>query len=292
MSTEKTEIREKEKRKRLLFFFKLVAFMLIKIFEGPISSFLELFFSNYHAPLGAITFFLSSNILISLGRIITVRFYLRRKGKDPFRSNFVLGINHISSILNVAAALISILLLFGISPISFFTSITIVAAAIALLSKDYITNMINGLIIMFSDQLSLGDMIKIGDQQGRIRDVTLLNMVLINEDADIVMIPNSTILTSQVINYSKQHHKKLTFEFEMKINQSMEVNQIESRLKSTISTYCKVINMDSFTLKTMEILKEAVKFKCQLMMTTTDKTKEKEVRRLINQTIIEIAREN
>ncbi|UCS95305.1 mechanosensitive ion channel family protein [Echinicola marina] len=292
MSTEKTEIKEREKHKRLLFIFKLIAFILIKVFESPITNFLGLFFTNYMDPLRAVTFLLSSNIIISLGRIITVRFYLRRKEKDPFRSNFVLGINHIASILNVAALLISLLFLFGISPITFFTSITIVAAAIALLSKDYITNMINGLIIMFSDQLSLGDMIKIGDQQGRIRDVTLLNMVLINEDADIVMIPNSTILTSQVINYSKQHHKKLSFEFEMKINHSLEVNQIEARLKTAITAYNKVINMDSFTLKIMEIMKEAIKFKCQLMMTSTDKTKEKEIRRLINQTIIEIAREN
>ncbi|WP_200975875.1 mechanosensitive ion channel family protein [Echinicola sp. 20G] len=292
MTTEKTEIREREKRKRLLFFFKVLSFILLKVFENKIELHLKDYLPNISDILKAATFLLSSHILISLGRIITVRFYLRRKGQDPFRSNFVLGINHIASILNVAVLVISLMFLFGIKPIDFFTSITIVAAAIALLSKDYITNMINGLIIMFSDQLSLGDMVKIGDQQGRIKDVTLLNMVLVNEDADLIMIPNSLILTSQVINHSKQNNKKLTFEFEMKISQSLEVNDIEKKLRMAASSFNQHIQKDSFTLKTMEIQREAIKFKCQFLLTTTNKTNEKEIKRLINQTIIEIAREN
>ncbi|GAB3656926.1 hypothetical protein GCM10028791_29130 [Echinicola sediminis] len=292
MTTEKTEIKEKEKHKRILFFFKVITFILLKVFESHIEVFLGIFIANIGDVLKAITFLLSSHILISLGRIIIVRLYLRKKEADPFRSNFVLGINHIAGILNVAVLVISMMFLFGINPKEFFTSITIVAAAIALLSKDYITNMINGLIIMFSDQLSLGDMIKIGEQQGKIQDVTLLNMVMVNEDSDIVMIPNSLILTSQVINYSKQHNKKLNFEFEMKLSNNLEVNQIESRLHSAVMKFSQSIKESSFTLKTMDIQKESVKFKCQLMMTSPNKTTEKAIKRSINQTIIEIAREN
>src|SRR5690606_11041092 len=144
-----------------------------------------------------------------------VRLYLRKKSHDPMRSNFVLGINRIAEILNVGIFIISFMLLFGRDPLEFFTSITIVAAAIAIVSKDYITNMINGLIIMFSDQLTLGDIIRIGDQEGKITDVTLLNIVLTNEDSDLVMVPNNLLLTAQVVNHSKQHIKKLTFEFDM-----------------------------------------------------------------------------
>src|SRR5690606_17931794 len=136
----------------------------------------------------ALAFFLGANIIISLARITTVRLYLRKKGHDPMRSNFVLGINRIAEILNVGIFIVSFMLLFGRDPLEFFTSITIVAAAIAIVSKDYITNMINGLIIMFSDQLTLGDSIKIGEYEGKITDVTLLNMILTNEDSDLVMV--------------------------------------------------------------------------------------------------------
>ena len=208
------------------------------------------------------------------------------------RSNFVLGINRIAEILNAGIFIIALILLFGEKPGEFFTSITIVAAAIAIVSKDYITNMINGLIIMFSDQLTLGDSIKIGEYEGKITDVTLLNMILTNEDADLVMVPNNLLLTSLVVNHSKQHVRKLTFEFDMKIVPGLEVNEIEDKIRKAIDGFDPHVNKSSFYLKTLTIHKEDVRFKCQFLLNTFKKEKEREIRRKVNQTIIEIAREN
>ncbi|QDH79250.1 mechanosensitive ion channel [Echinicola soli] len=292
MTTDKSEIKEREKHKRILFLFKVITFILLLWFSDDLSKKLLPYISIIDNVLKAAVFLLTSHIIISLGRLITVRFYLRKKGQDPFKSNFVLGINHIAGILNVVVLVISMMFLLGIDPKEFFTSITIVAAAIALLSKDYITNMINGLIIMFSDQLSLGDNVKIGEQQGKIQDVTLLNMVLVNEEADTVMIPNAMILTSQVINYSRQHNKKLTFEFEMSLKPTFEISQIEEKLKMAVLSFDKSVVKNSFTLKTIEIKHQTVLLKCQFLMAVANKPLEKEIRRQINQTIIEIAREN
>jgi small-conductance mechanosensitive channel len=288
----KTEIHAKENRKKTVFFIKVLVFILLVVFADELVTNLKGGPSFVLNLLRGLVFFLGANIMISLARMITVRIYLRKKGQDPMRSNFVLGINRIADILNVGILLITMMLLLGTDPLEFFTSITIVAAAIAIVSKDYITNMINGLIIMFSDQLSLGDSIQVGDQEGKILDVTLLNMVLINEDSDLVMVPNNLLLNAQVINHSKQHVKKLTFEFDMKIVPGLDVNEIENRLRMVIKGFDKEVNTESFYLKTLAIHKEEVKFKCQFLMTTFKKDLEKQIRRKINQTIIEIARDN
>ncbi|MEX2592204.1 MAG: mechanosensitive ion channel domain-containing protein [Anditalea sp.] len=291
MNYTKTEIQVNENRKRTVFFIKLIVFILLVVFfEKILRNIGELvpFMENF---LRALVFFLAGNIIVSLARIITVKFYLRKKSHDPMRSNFVLGINRIADIVNVGILIISLMLLFGQNPLEFFTSITIVAAAIAIVSKDYITNMINGLIIMFSDQLTLGDTIKVGEHEGKIIDVTLMNIILINEDADLVMLPNNLLLTAQVINHSKQHIKKLTFEFDMKIVPGLDVNEIEDKLRAVILIFDQDVNNNSFFLKTLAIHKEEVKFKCQFLLTTFKKDLEKEIRRKVNQTIIEIARE-
>lgn len=292
MNNSKTEIQTKENRKRSVFFLKLIVFILLVVFSARIIRNIGEWGPYMENFLSAVTFFLAGNIIISLARIFTVRFYLRRKSHDPMKSNFVLGINRIADILNVGILVISLMLLFGEDPLEFFTSITIVAAAIAIVSKDYITNMINGLIIMFSDQLTLGDTIKVGEHEGKIVDVTLMNMILINEDADLVMVPNNLLLTAQVINHSKQHIKKLTFEFDMKIVPGLDVNELEAKLRAVILSFDHDVNIDSFFLKTLAIRKEEVRFKCQFLLNTFKKDLEKEIRRKINQTIIEIARDN
>src|SRR5690606_28459903 len=185
--------------------------------------------------LSALVFVVGGNIIVALVSMIIVRFYLRKKSNDPMRSNFVLGVNRIAEILNGGVFLIATILLFGAKPGEFFTSITIVAAAIAIISKDYITNMINGLIIMFSDQFTLGDTIKVGEPEGKITAVTLLHLVLTNEVADLVMFLNYLLLIFQVINHSKQYIKKLTFEFDMKIVPGLDVNEIEHKVREVIS---------------------------------------------------------
>ena len=292
MNKTKTALQENEGRKRTVFIVKVIVFVLLLIFGGQIlrhSQDWDLPLANL---LNATVFFLGGNIIISLVRIITVRLYLRKKSNDPMRSNFVLGVNRIAEILNGAIFLVALILLFGEKPGEFFTSITIVAAAIAIVSKDYITNMINGLIIMFSDQFTLGDTIKVGEHEGKITDVTLLNMVLTNEDADLVMIPNNLLLTAQVINHSKQHIKKLTFEFDMKIVPGLDVNQLEDKVRNVIAEFDQYVKQDSFYLKTLAIHKDDAKFKCQFLLNTFKKDLERQIRRKVNQAIIEIAREN
>lgn len=292
MNKAKTALQEGENRKWRIFIIKLILFILLLVFGREAVEASGDWAVTVRNMLTALTFFLGGNILVSLVRIFTVRIYLRKKSHDPMRSNFVLGINRIAEILNVGIFVIALMLLFGQNPGEFFTSITIVAAAIAIVSKDYITNMINGLIIMFSDQFTLGDSIKVGEYEGKITDVTLLNMVLLNEDSDLIMVPNNLLLTAQVINHSKQHIKKLTFEFDMKIVPGLDVNEIEAKVRKVISEFDQYVNNNSFYLKTLAIHKDDVKFKCQFLLNTFKKDLEREIRRKVNQTIIEIAREN
>lgn len=239
---------------------------------------------------GALSFFLGANLLISLGRLIVLSWYARKNRHKPLsKDNFVLGINRIISVLNALFMILAVMIFFGIDLLKFVTSITIVAAAIALLSKDYITNMINGLIIMFSDQLSLGDQIRIGEYKGRILDITLINVVLQNDDDDIILIPNSIVFTTLIVNQSKQNTRKLTIEFELDRKVPHTPQALEERLRNAIHAYSGSFSADSFSLKTLEIKKDFIQFKVQLLMPVPDKTVERSIRRTLNTEILSIA---
>ncbi|MFT7426772.1 MAG: small-conductance mechanosensitive channel, partial [Algoriphagus sp.] len=161
MNQLKSIIKNKENVRRRNFVIKLVLLIALEyLYEG------NSFFTNYiadnvliQAALRSLIFLLSGNLIISLGRIAILKFYLQKTDDHKVQPNFVIGIGRISSILNVNILLISVMLLLNIKPLEFLTSITIVAAAIALLTKEYITNIVNGLIIMFSEQLEIGDKI-------------------------------------------------------------------------------------------------------------------------------------
>ncbi|GAB2992067.1 hypothetical protein GCM10027284_06030 [Cyclobacterium sediminis] len=289
METEKSSIEVNERRKRIIFVLKVLAYFAFLVLQETIEPSKNLLYSRIYNIADALTFLLAGNILVSLGRIFLVRFYLRKTKTSSLHNNFVLGINRIARLLNVIILLIATMIFFEIDPKEFLSSITIVAAAIALLSRDYIINMLNGLIIMFSDQITLGDYISVGEHQGRIKDITLLNVVLLNEDHDLVMIPNSLMLTANVVNYSRQNIRKLTFDFETTNHSSLNVDEMERKLRSIIEPYNKEVVSESLSLKTMSILKDIVKMKLQVQLNNRSKESERKIRRIINQSIIKIS---
>ena len=239
---------------------------------------------------GAVMVFLGPSLMVSILRLIIIYWYIRKhKFKSNIKDNFILGINRITSILDTVFFGLAILSLLEVDLAQLVFSVSIVAAAVALTFKDYVTNMINGLIIMFSDRLSLGDYIKMGEHEGKILDITLINMILQNEDSDMVIIPNSVVFSSVIINQSKQNIKKLSIEFDMSLKNGYTPEYLENYLNKVISNYSANVVEKGLTVKTIALNKDGAVFKAMVLLRHYDKIKEREIRRAINTALIRLS---
>lgn len=234
--------------------------------------------------------FLGPSLIISVIRLIVIYWYVRKhKLKKNIKDNFILGINRVVSILNTVFFALAFTSLFDVELKDLIFSISIVAAALAVTFKDYIANMINGLIIMFSDRLSLGDHIRLGEHEGKILDITLINMILQNEDSDMVIIPNSVAFSSVIINQSKQNTKKLSIEFDMPLKNGYTPAFLEEYLNNAITNNTENVMEGGLSVKTIAINKDAAIFKVMVLLKHYDKVKERVVRRLLNTALLRLA---
>jgi small-conductance mechanosensitive channel len=271
---------KKENKKRLRFILKVVVFssILFAIY------YFKRDLNNFGIPqhfVSALSFYLYADLTISLARLVLVFFYQRKHklGKDV-KNNFEVGINHIANIIHTFVFLGAVLTLFEIEVIPLITSLSIVAAAIAILSKDYISNMINGMIIMFSDEMNIGDEIKIGDIKGKIVNITLINMHIVNDDEDLIYIPNSIMLTSQIINFTKRRVKKVSFDFDLKNALLRDVEQIEQFIKESLEPYKGSIDPNSYNLRIIKINEAFTSLKFQFILLKNSKIPERDIRRV------------
>ncbi|MEZ4950201.1 MAG: mechanosensitive ion channel [Saprospiraceae bacterium] len=233
------------------------------------------------------TFLLGFSIL----RDWLIRLYRRRVPIPSRQDNFTLGLSHIYNMVFLAGVVVTLMALFKVDIKQFFISMTVIAAAIAIVSKDYISNVINGMIITFSDELSLGDQVKIDDYKGKIININLLNMHLLNDDDDLIYIPNNTVFNATVLNYTKRETKKISIEFVLNINNLQPVEILEKELASHLSEYSQHIVPNSFRLKVEEINKDAVTLKFQYVLKEQDKELEKEIRRKTVRKVVEMLNE-
>lgn len=211
----------------------------------------------------ALNTFLTASVLFSVGRFVMIALYTRRTERQSVRGNFVLGINRVTAVLNSIFAIIALMLAFGINPVGFVTSMTIVAMAIAVTFREYITNMISGLILMFSDQFSIGDRIKVGEYHGKIVDITLANIVVKNDEDDIVLIPNNAAFTEKIVNKSVNQSNKLSVKFELPLYAAANMEELEEKLKKLLMYHPDVHWTDDVALKVVNIGKDYVQYKIE-----------------------------
>jgi small-conductance mechanosensitive channel len=220
-----------------------------------------------------------------------VTWVYRRRHKIQRDDNFIVGVGQIYSLLLAIGSIVGILSLFQIDTRQLFTSLSIVFAGIALLTKDYITNMINGMIITFSGQLSIGDNVRIGQHRGKITDITLQNVHILNDDDDMIFIPNNLLLTSEVVNYTKREVKRTSIDFDIDLRHLKTVEELEKSLIEVLSPFQDLIRPESYYLRVAEVRKDSVALKFQYILQEPNKDLERLIRRKAIRRLVEIISE-
>jgi small-conductance mechanosensitive channel len=230
------------------------------------------------------------NILLSFCILILGLHMLAVVGTSVYRrrnnipkdkpNNVILGIQNLYILLTTAVFIITILSFFGIDIKSLFTGLTIVAAAIAIITKDYIANIISGIAISFSDELSIDDYVKIGEHKGKVTDISISRISLLNDDDDIIFIPNDKVFTSEIINFTKKGIRRVNIEFELALTSLNEkIEDLEADLVECLKDYSDNIEPGSYKLKIVEILKDSLKLKFQYSLKQINRELEREIRR-------------
>lgn len=222
-------------------------------------------------------------LIIILGlytfKFFTLWMYRRRnniKGKD----NFTIGINTIYYIFLSILLVLLIMVLLRVNIKELFTSISIIAAAIAIVSKDYISNAINGMILMFNNQLSINDHIQIGNHKGKIVHISLLNVQLLNEEDDIIFIPNSTVLSHDIINFSKGESRKASMEFTISAQAMNNMDALEQYLGQALAADDN-IERETFKLKILQVKFNKARVRAEVNLKIRDRKAERRFKRLL-----------
>ena len=208
------------------------------------------------------------------------------------RDNFLYGIGHIKKVLFALYAGLLLLAVLNISLEKALTTLSLLAAAIVLIAKDYISNFINGMYMTFARVVNIGDEVSIGLHKGKIQDITLSSVHIINEDDDLIYIPNSVVFSSDIVNYTRREIKKTSLDFEIDILAINDVVGLESEIVEGMNEFQSNIKPGSYNLKVFAVTSELVKFKFQYLVNEgTDKELERIIKRRTIRHIVKLVNE-
>lgn len=255
----------------------LVILIYLRMFEPLIWERITSVHSAVELILNYIVFVLALHLGISL-----LSFYYRKRKKysDAKKDNVINGLQNLYYLILTGATIMTILGFWNIDARTLFTTLSIVAAAIAIISKDYLVDIISGMIISFSNEISIDDYVKIGEHKGKVLDINLTKIALINEDDDIVFLPNNKVFSGEIVNYTKGQIRKVNIEFELDLRFLKTIEELEDDLINCLADYHAQMEKDKFLLRIVNINKESLSLKFQFQLLQVNREIERELRKV------------
>lgn len=176
---------------------------------------------------------------------VRVRKILLKATKDEMLSNFLAKVAFVGLLI---LAIVITLGTMGVQTTSIIAALGAAGLAIALALKDSLSNLASGIMLVIFRPFTKDDMIEINGLIGIIEDISLFHTYMRMADGKLVILPNTNIATSEVINYTRRHTKVI-----QKEPQTEEQKIIIRRIDWLVG-----VSYTSDIDKTREIIKAAV----------------------------------
>ena len=226
-------------------------------------------------------FVMTVAVLNVLTRLVKWFYRRRNYAKRRGAKNFIYGVENIRKLMLGAVVIFTLFSLIGVDFRTLFTSLSIVAAAIAIVSKDFVNDLIVGIYYSFTDVFEVGDYVRFHTYRGRVKDIGLLKVKIMNDNDDIVILPNGKVYANEIINYTRRDVRLLSVDFEMDIRAINNIDQLEAELIHCIAGFAESIEPESYNLKIVAVKKDHMELKFQFRLRDFGRLQQREIKRRV-----------
>ena len=155
--------------------------------------------------LGALLVYLIGAFLVKLINRL-VHTMLDRRRIDVSVQSFV---RSLVNILLTILLIISVISALGINTTSFAALLASAGVAVGMALSGNLQNFAGGLVILLFKPYRVGDWIEAQGVQGTVREIQIFHTILLTADGKQVYMPNGSLSTSVVVNYSKEEDRRV-----------------------------------------------------------------------------------
>ncbi|WP_256687553.1 mechanosensitive ion channel family protein [Halococcus qingdaonensis] len=140
---------------------------------------------------------------------------------------------HIADVGVAVAALFVVLAIWGIELSRLFLSAGALGAVIGLAARETIGSITAGFVLLFSRPFHVGDWIAVGEYEGIVREVTIVNTEIRTFNDEHVLIPNDQITSEPLVNLSENN--RLRVDTEIGIDYATDLDDVVALTEETMA---------------------------------------------------------
>ena len=151
-----------------------------------------------HILIAAIVYAIGRAIIGIINRVVAR--LLNRQHIDPSVQTFL---RSMIKILLTILLIISVIGALGINTTSFAALLASAGVAVGMALSGHLQNFAGGLVILLFKPYKVGDWIEAQGVQGCVKEIQIFHTVLVQADNKVVYVPNGSMSTAVVVNYSR-----------------------------------------------------------------------------------------
>ena len=185
--------------------------------------------------------------------------------KDEMLQSFIRSISYFLLLLIVVIASLSQL---GINTSSLVALIGAAGLAIALSLQNSLQNFAAGVMLLIFKPFQKGDQIETGGTVGTVQQMGILVLELRTSDNKTVLIPNSSVFSGKITNYSANDTRRLNFVFD--IAYDADLRKAKEIILQILTNEGKVLSTPAPDVSVSELAANSVKLGAQAWVNTSD----------------------
>lgn len=210
-------------------------------------------------------------LVLVLGNLI-IRLIISRFGKSRLsRRMDPTALTFIRSFIKIGLYVILLITIVGILGVEMASIITVLAtcgAALALALQGSLSNLAGGLMLLIFRPFRTDDYIEVSDVGGTVIELGIFYTVLRTPDNRQITIPNGSLLSSVIVNYSREATRRV--EVEMHVDFDADVEAVKAAVMEIAKSHDKVLADPAPFIRMTEMTDRSLKIILRVWCNTQD----------------------
>ena len=240
-------------------------------FDGEISDLLENKDQYTETLIEYGTAFVGAILVFIIGRIIAkfvVKLFSKSLEKAKVDETLTSFLSNVAYAVLLAFVIISALGTLGVNTTSFAAAIAAAGLAIGLAFQNSLSNLAAGVMIIIFKFFNKGEYVEVAGTAGTIDAVTVFTTTLKTPDNKTITIPNSSITSNNIINYSREKTRRVDMVFCIDYKDSIKL--AKETLEKLLSEDERILKDPEPIIAVGELADSSINILCRPWVKTDD----------------------
>ena len=236
-----------------------------EVFDA-IVRFLKSFVSGYGIAIVTALAVLCVGLLIAtIVRRAVKKSSVKNRKLDNSATGFITGL---VSLVVYVVLFVAVLAVLGFSTEGIITAFGSVMLAVSLGLQNTLSSLTNGIVLIFTKPFVAGDYVEVGGSAGTVKEIKLFSVKIVTPDNITVVIPNSTVLNSVIVNYSRMPLRRL--DLVVPVSYSTDIAKVKKVVMDIVAADARVQKLPEPFFRLTEYGASSLNFTLRVWTTTGD----------------------